>query len=188
MNKLLNRCRCRCHHHHALTSCPKHILLPFQRRHVNVRCNYVQHQHSLFLCAFSSLPFRQRFHAAERKHQHQEGQSSEWASKWIAAMRSSMTTSTPVVSPTHTLIPDTPLSRCPNLSLHPINNSSTNMPESSPFTPHCPKPASPAPTEIAYDISHNIEQSPKERIDSPSSRDQSPQLCVRADAQFQQSL
>jgi hypothetical protein len=117
-----------------------------------------------------------------RKRRRQEGQSSERASKRITAMRSSTTTSTPVVSPTQTSIPDTPLSRRPNLSLNPINNSSTNMPESSPSTSHCPKPASPAPTEIAYDISHNIEQSPEERIDSLSSRDQSPRLCVRADA------
>ena len=109
-----------------------------------------------------------------RKRQPQEGQLSERASKQITAMRSSTTTSTPVVSPTHTSIPDTSLSMRPNLSLNPINNSSTNMPESSPSTFHCPKPASPAPTEIAYDISHNIEQSPEERIDSPSSRDQSP--------------
>jgi hypothetical protein len=117
-----------------------------------------------------------------RKRQCQEGQSSEQASKQITAMRSSMTTLTPVISPTHTSIPDTPLSTWPNLSLNPINNSSTNMPESSLSTSHCPKPASPAPTEIAYDISHNIKQSPKECIDSPSSRDQSSRLCIQADA------
>ena len=117
-----------------------------------------------------------------RKHRRQEGQSSEQASKRIVAMRSSTTTLTPVISPTHTSIPNTPLSRRPNLSLNPINNSSTNMSEASPSTFHCPKPTSPAPTEIAYDISHNIEQSPEERIDSPSSRDQSPRLCIRADA------
>ena len=102
-----------------------------------------------------------------RKRRRQEGQSSERASKRIAAMRSSTTTSPPVVSPTHTSIPDTfPLSKRPNLSLNPINNSSTNMPESSPSTSHCPEPASPAPTEIAYDIIHDIEQSPEERIET----------------------
>ncbi|KAI0268043.1 hypothetical protein BGY98DRAFT_1020782 [Russula aff. rugulosa BPL654] len=61
--------------------------------------------------------------APSRSRRRQEGQSSERASKRIAAMRSSTTTSTPV-------------------------------------------PASPAPTEIAYDISHDIEQSPEERIET----------------------
>ena len=74
--------------------------------------------------------------------------------------------STPVVSPTHTSIPDTfSPSKRPNLSLNPIDNNSSNMPESSSSTSHCPEPASPAPTEIAYDIGH-IEQSPEERTET----------------------
>jgi hypothetical protein len=110
--------------------------------------------------------------SAGKRRQRQEGQLSERASKRIAAMKSSSTTtpdispgeiSTPVVSPTHTSIPHTfPPSKRPNLSLNPIDNTSTNMPEASSTTSHCPEPASPAPTEIAYDI----EQSPEERIET----------------------
>ncbi|KAF8488813.1 hypothetical protein F5888DRAFT_1910668 [Russula emetica] len=105
-----------------------------------------------------------------KRRRRQEGQSSERASKRIAAMKSSTTTpgeiSTPIVSPTHTSIPNTfSPSKRPNLSLNPIDNTSTNMPESSTSTSHCPEPASPAPTEIAYDVSY-IEQSPEERIDT----------------------
>ena len=117
------------------------------------------------------------------------GQPSERASKRIAAMRSSTTTppnfspreiSTPVVSPTHTSIPDPFLrSKRPNLSLNPIDNttftSSTNIPESSFSTststststsPHCPEPVSPAATEIAYDVIHEIEQTPQEHMET----------------------
>jgi len=85
-------------------------------------------------------------------------------------MKSSTTTpgeiSTPIVSPTHTSIPNTfSPSKRPNLSLNSIDNASTNMPESSTSTSHCPDPASPAATEIAYDVSY-IEQSSEERIDT----------------------
>jgi hypothetical protein len=77
--------------------------------------------------------------------------------------------STPVVSPTRTSIPDTafpPSKRRPNLSLNPIDNTSaTNVPESSSSSSHRPEPASPAATEIAYDIGY-IEQSQEERIET----------------------
>ena len=106
-----------------------------------------------------------------KRRRAQQGQSPERASKRIAAMRSSTTSpdfspgeiSTPVVSPTHTSIPDTfPPSRRPtNVSLNPIDNAAPSTSTSS----HCPEPPSPAATEIAYDIIH-IEQSPEEYTDT----------------------
>ena len=107
----------------------------------------------------------------------QEGQPAKRASKRIAAMASSKMTPdfppgeilTPVISPPRASIPDTafPPSKRPNLSLDPIDNTSTNIPhESSPFsTSRCPEPASPAVTEIAYDIGH-VEQRHEERLET----------------------
>ncbi len=74
--------------------------------------------------------------------------------------------SIPVVSPTHTSTPDPfPLSKRPNLSLNPIDNTFADMLESSSSASHCPEPTSPAATEIAYDIGHT-EQSHEERIET----------------------
>jgi hypothetical protein len=76
--------------------------------------------------------------------------------------------STPVVSPTHTSIPDTfpPSKWRPNISLNPINNTSANMSDSSSSsTSHCSEPASPAATEIDFSIIH-IDQSPEERMET----------------------
>lgn len=107
----------------------------------------------------------------------QEGQPAKRASKRIAAMASSKTTPdfspgeilTPVVSPPCTSIPDTtsPPSKRPNLSLNPIETTSTNIPlESfSSSTSRFPEPASPAVTEIAYDIGH-VEQQHEERLET----------------------
>ena len=73
----------------------------------------------------------------------------------------------PLTSPTHTSTPDTLPSKRLNLSLnHPIDNT---MPEpsssTSATTTHCPEPASPAATEIAYDISY-VEPSPEDHMET----------------------
>ena len=50
---------------------------------------------------------------------------------------------------------------------NPIDNTLTNMPEpsTSTSTSHCPDPASPAATEIAFDVI-DIEQLPEERLET----------------------
>src|SRR6267154_5971319 len=110
-------------------------------------------------------------------HHRQAGQSPEPASKQIAAAMTFSTTtpdfspgelrSTPVISPTHTSIPDTflPSKWRPNISLNPIDTTSTgftSVSESSSFSSsHYPKPASPATIEIIY-----FEESPEERMET----------------------
>jgi hypothetical protein len=122
-----------------------------------------------------------------KRSRRQERQPSERASKRIAAAATTSSTttpdftpgeviSTPVVSPTHTSIPDStfpPSQRQPNLSRNPIDNTPTTVPESSSYpststsasTSHCPEAASPAATEIVYEIIH-VEQLPEERAET----------------------
>ena len=81
--------------------------------------------------------------------------------------RSTGDISSPLVSPTtHTSTPDALPSKRPKPSLslnHPIDNT---VPEPSTSTStHCPEPASPAATEIAYDISH-VEPLPEDHMEA----------------------
>ena len=71
-----------------------------------------------------------------------------------------------LASPAHISTPDIFPSKQPSLTLNSIDNTFTTMPEpSSSSSSHCPEPASPAATEIAYDIIY-IDQSPEERVES----------------------
>jgi hypothetical protein len=75
----------------------------------------------------------------------------------------------PLVSPTtHTSTSDTLPSKRPKPTLslnHPIDNTMPEPSSSSSSSTHCPEPASPAATEIAYDISH-VEPLPEDHMEA----------------------
>ena len=83
--------------------------------------------------------------------------------------RSTGDISSPLVSPTtHTSTPDALPSKRPKPTLslnHPIDNTVPEPSTSTSTSTHCPEPASPAATEIAYDISH-VEPLPEDHMEA----------------------